>query len=320
MTEARAFLERCDNKPDSKAAKTKLLSNIITTMAKRNNKKGEAATAAAKRALRAKHVAFVCADVESHRGSNGRIPRGVMQRVFAEHKEIYHWLTIDLVKKGLKKRKNEEADKIDEAISDLTNPTFEGSTSQESDEPAAPPPMNISISQDEELQPQTSKPKVGRPRGTTIKATMEKEAKKEALIIDTITGIDIFADVIGKETDEDYIANNSGQGKRFPMGPTCSFRGKEVPCVVANTENGPITSELLVAFLEHMDRLELFPRTDPNVKPFLLLDGHGSRLELPFLKYINIEAHQWVVCIGVPYGPTGKLETPLSRMDVTKWL
>jgi hypothetical protein len=117
-----------------------------------------------------------------------------------------------------------------------------------------------------------------------------------------ITGIDIFADVIGKETDEEYIANNSGQGKRFPMGPTCFFRGKEVPCVVANTENGSITSELLASFLEHMDKLELFPRTDPNVKPFLLLDGHGSRLELPFLKYINTEAHQWVVCIGVPYG------------------
>ena len=72
-------------------------------MAKTNNKKGEAAATKAKRALKAKHVAFVCADIESHCGSNGRIPRGVMQRVFGEHKEIYTWLTIDLVKKGLKK-------------------------------------------------------------------------------------------------------------------------------------------------------------------------------------------------------------------------
>jgi hypothetical protein len=38
------------------------------------------------------------------------------------------------------------------------------------------------------------------------------------------------------------------------------------------------------------------------VKPFLLLDGHGSRLELPFLKYINNLLPEWVVCIGVPYG------------------
>ena len=39
-----------------------------------------------------------------------------------------------------------------------------------------------------------------------------------------------------------------------------------------------------------------------NVKPFLLLDSHGSRLGLPFLKYVNNEAHQWVVYIGFPYG------------------
>jgi hypothetical protein len=123
-----------------------------------------------------------------------------MQRVFGEHREIYTWLTIDLVKKGLKKRKIEEADKIEEAISDLTNPTFEGSTSQESDEPAAPPPMNISIIQDEELPPQTSKPKVGRPRGTTMKATMEKEAKKEALIIDIASS---WSEKIEKEKAEE---------------------------------------------------------------------------------------------------------------------
>jgi len=51
-----------------------------------------------------------------------------------------------------------------------------------------------------------------------------------------------------------------------------------------------------------MDSLNLFPRTEDGVKPFLLLDGHGSRLELPFLKYINDPLHEWVVCIGVPYG------------------
>jgi hypothetical protein len=54
-------------------------------------------------------------------------------------------------------------------------------------------------------------------------------------------------------------------------------------------------------FLEKMDSLNLFPRTEDGVKPFLLLDGYGSRLELPFLKYINDPLHKWVVCIGVPY-------------------
>ena len=124
--------------------------------------------------------------------------------------------------------------------------------------------------------------------------------KGKTIKSDMITGIDIFADVIEKETDEDYIANNSGQGKRFPMGPTCFFLGKEVPCMVANTENGSITSELLTTFFEHMDQLELFPRSDPNIKPFLLLDGHGSHLELPFLKYINTEAHQLLASWRLP--------------------
>jgi hypothetical protein len=69
--------------------------------------------------------------------------------------------------------------------------------------------------------------------------------------------------------------------------------------MVCNTENGSITSELLVHFLQHMDELDLFPRDD-DVKPFLLLDDHGSCLELPFLQYDP--NHEWVVCIGVPYG------------------
>jgi len=32
-----------------------------------------------------------------------------------------------------------------------------------------------------------------------------------------------------------------------------------------------------------------------------MLDGHGSRLELPFLKYINNKTTEWCVCLGVPY-------------------
>ncbi len=51
-----------------------------------------------------------------------------------------------------------------------------------------------------------------------------------------------------------------------------------------------------------MDRFELFPRTEGGPKPFLLLDKHGSRLELPFLQYVNYPTHQQIVCIGLPYG------------------
>jgi hypothetical protein len=71
--------------------------------------------------------------------------------------------------------------------------------------------------------------------------------------------------------------------------------------MVACNESGGISMEILVQFLKHMDKLNIFPRQD-GLKPFLLLDGHGSRLELPFLKYVNDPGHPWVVCIGVPYG------------------
>jgi hypothetical protein len=118
---------------------------------------------------------------------------------------------------------------------------------------------------------------------------------------EVVTGLDLFATKIGNGTDLDFIANNTGPGKLYPNGPTCQFKGKDMPCVVCNTENGSSTSELLVPFLKHMDTLNLFLRQD-GVTLFLLLDGHGSRLELPFLLYINDPQHNWIVCIGVPCG------------------
>ena len=50
-----------------------------------------------------------------------------------------------------------------------------------------------------------------------------------------------------------------------------------------------------------IDHLGVMPRVD-GVKPFLLVGGHGSRLGLDILSYINNPEHEWVVCIGMPYG------------------
>ncbi len=94
---------------------------------------------------------------------------------------------------------------------------------------------------------------------------------------EVVTGLDLFATKIGNETDYDFIASNTGPGKLYPNGPTCHFKGKKVPCVVCNTENGFIASELLVSFLKHLDILNLFPRED-GMTPILLFDGHGSCL------------------------------------------
>ena len=115
-------------------------------------------------------------------------------------------------------------------------------------------------------------------------------------------GVDIRVDPVGSDTDSDFVEKNSGPDKYFPGGPMCHFRGKDVPAMIRWHESGSITSDLLTDALKTMDHYELFPRNDPTIKPFMLLDGHGSRLELPFIQYINTPADHWVVCLGVPYG------------------
>lgn len=34
----------------------------------------------------------------------------------------------------------------------------------------------------------------------------------------------------------------------------------------------------------------------------IVLDGHGSRFELPFLEHVTHENHHWVCCVGAPHG------------------
>jgi len=115
------------------------------------------------------------------------------------------------------------------------------------------------------------------------------------------TGIDIFADQIGASTDRDYIKNNTGKGRKFPGGPTCIINGKEVPCFVRWSTKGSMTSEILRDICAELDFLGVFDRSG-GCMPFFLLDGHGSRIQLPFLEYVNNALHLWCACIGVPYG------------------
>ena len=116
----------------------------------------------------------------------------------------------------------------------------------------------------------------------------------------TETGLDLDAETYGCPTDADFFEQNSGPGKRFPGGPTCHFNGVDVPCLCRWSTKGSITAEILKDILETLDHLEVF-RRDERMKPFLLVDGHHSRLELPFLQYICNPLHLWAVCIGVPY-------------------
>ena len=120
----------------------------------------------------------------------------------------------------------------------------------------------------------------------------------ETLTVEDRLGIDIFA-----QCNDDMFSNeNYGPGKYFPGGPKCNFRGHQIPCYVTCSPKRSITSTILADMLKWIDDLGVFPRVPGGPTPFLLLDGHGSRLEVPFLKYINDVNHKWVVCIGVPNG------------------
>jgi len=82
-------------------------------------------------------------------------------------------------------------------------------------------------------------------------------------------------------------------------GPTCYYQGKSIPCFYGTSPKASITTELLTEMLKYLDKLQVYDRT--ICKPFLLLDGYGSRMMLPFLDYVNDPSHKWHVCFGVPY-------------------
>jgi hypothetical protein len=82
-------------------------------------------------------------------------------------------------------------------------------------------------------------------------------------------------------------------------GPTCTYLGKEIPCFFGTSLKASITSTLLADMLAFLDRLGVYDCSIANL--FLLLDGHHSRMMLPFLKYVNHASHKWHCCFGVPY-------------------
>ena len=82
---------------------------------------------------------------------------------------------------------------------------------------------------------------------------------------------------------------------------SCMFRGVLVPALVTCTSRGGITSDILTAAFKRLDDLGVYQRTS-NLKPFALFDAHDSRLQVPFLRYINTPPHRWIFCIGLPDG------------------
>ncbi|CAJ1929012.1 unnamed protein product [Cylindrotheca closterium] len=105
------------------------------------------------------------------------------------------------------------------------------------------------------------------------------------LAFEDYTGFDHQSEAIYDGTKT--IEENYGPGKALPGLPVCVFRGKEVPGMVAVSPKVSMTSKILKKALETLDKLGVYPRTLHGPTPMCLFDGHDSRLQVPFLEYIN---------------------------------
>ena len=115
--------------------------------------------------------------------------------------------------------------------------------------------------------------------GTPVMCVVIFEGKNNVPLYET--GMDVFVKVNGVATDDDFFKNNSGPGKMYPGGPTCHYKGKDVPCLVRFRPKGSIDGSILLDIIKTLDGLSFFEHDhSEGIKPMLLLDAHGNRFFL----------------------------------------
>ena len=105
--------------------------------------------------------------------------------------------------------------------------------------------------------------------------------------------------VLSGDGKEIILELNFGEGKYYPGGPKCKYKGKIVDCLTFASESGGITGEILVKVLQHFDGIDLFPREKDGPIPMLIVDSHQRRLDPQFVDYKNDKGHKWKVCLGL---------------------
>ena len=83
------------------------------------------------------------------------------------------------------------------------------------------------------------------------------------------------------------MEENMGERKALPGFPVCKFRGKLITGLMCMSPKVSISSYILTEALKYLDLIYFFEWNQDVPSLFVLLDGHGSRLQLPSLKYIN---------------------------------
>jgi hypothetical protein len=111
-------------------------------------------------------------------------------------------------------------------------------------------------------------------------AILKSEKGAEDLPMNWKLGLDATKAIVIGEDDVATFELNRPNGISMG-GPKCNYKGTEVPCFVCSTPNASITSELLAKMLEQIDSYNLFPRSEEDGVPFLLVDRHHSRTHLP---------------------------------------
>ena len=74
---------------------------------------------------------------------------------------------------------------------------------------------------------------------------------------------------------------NVGSGKYHPDGPSCTYKGKILPCLVKFSEEGGISGNILTNVLSNSGDLKLYYNDMENVIiPTLLVGVYVSRFDL----------------------------------------
>ena len=100
--------------------------------------------------------------------------------------------------------------------------------------------------------------------------------------------------------NNEVFMQNLNRNEMFPGGLICEVDGKKIPPFVTCSPHGGITSQILADMLKWIDMYYL-QRTPSSPTPCLILDGHSSRFEIPFLSYVTNSEHKWYLLIGIPY-------------------
>lgn len=111
-------------------------------------------------------------------------------------------------------------------------------------------------------------------------------------------GIDVCKTLNEGHSEEELYQRNCRSGQAMQGGPEITYRGKLIQSFVGTSRTGRLDSDVLLKICQYLDSFELYDRSN-GVKPFLLLDGHGTVFETTLLDYIREPEHEWVINCGI---------------------